>query len=74
MSAIYFPEGISGPDLLPLVVKRGVVLAGGLHKDIKSKYFRVGHMGISSVEGERKHMDKLTNALKEALKEAGFAC
>jgi alanine-glyoxylate transaminase/serine-glyoxylate transaminase/serine-pyruvate transaminase len=48
MTCVYFPEGIEGPDLLRKVTEAGVTLAGGLHKDIKTKYFRIGHMGPSS--------------------------
>jgi alanine-glyoxylate transaminase/serine-glyoxylate transaminase/serine-pyruvate transaminase len=45
MTAPYFPEGVAGPDLLPRIKAAGVVLAGGLHPDIKARYFRIGHMG-----------------------------
>lgn len=45
MTAIKFPEGMKAGDLLPLLAKRDIVVAGGLHKDIKDTYFRVGLMG-----------------------------
>lgn len=32
---LYFPDGISAGDLLPRLVKKGIVVAGGLHKDAK---------------------------------------
>lgn len=32
---LYYPEGVTASDLLPRLAKRGVVVAGGLHKDIK---------------------------------------
>jgi len=35
MTALYFPPGVTGADLLPRLVKKGVVVAGGLHVDIK---------------------------------------
>jgi alanine-glyoxylate transaminase/serine-glyoxylate transaminase/serine-pyruvate transaminase len=45
MSAPYYPEGVTGPELLPRIKAAGVILAGGLHPDIKAEYFRIGHMG-----------------------------
>jgi len=31
--------------LLKQVSQAGVILAGGLHPEIKAQYFRIGHMG-----------------------------
>ncbi len=45
LSAPRYPKGISGTDLLPEIVKSGVILAGGLHPKLKTEYFRIGHMG-----------------------------
>ncbi len=47
LSAIYYPEGV-GAELLKKVADEGVVMAGGLHPEIKTRYFRVGHMGPAS--------------------------
>jgi alanine-glyoxylate transaminase / serine-glyoxylate transaminase / serine-pyruvate transaminase len=49
MTAIWLPEEVKAPDLLPNLMKRGVVFAGGLHKQIATKYIRFGHMGVSVV-------------------------
>jgi len=49
-----------------------VVVAGGLHKDIKTKYFRIGHMGITAVQPERGDIDKILTSLTESLAELGF--
>lgn len=49
MTAIYLPEGVKVPELLPNLMKKGVVFAGGLHKEIATKYIRIGHMGVSVV-------------------------
>ena len=49
MTAIYLPEGVKGADLLPILAKKGVVFAGGIHKEIAAKYIRFGHMGVSLV-------------------------
>jgi alanine-glyoxylate transaminase/serine-glyoxylate transaminase/serine-pyruvate transaminase len=45
MTAPFYPEGITGPELLPKVKEAGAVLAPGLHPGIKADYFRIGHMG-----------------------------
>ncbi|KAK4909850.1 hypothetical protein LTR66_017471, partial [Elasticomyces elasticus] len=34
MTAIYLPEGLTPPEILPKLMERGVVFAGGLHKQI----------------------------------------
>jgi alanine-glyoxylate transaminase/serine-glyoxylate transaminase/serine-pyruvate transaminase len=45
LSAPYYPEGVNGPDLLKHISNEGIIVAGGLHVDLKSEYFRIGHMG-----------------------------
>ncbi|RUP47060.1 pyridoxal phosphate-dependent transferase [Jimgerdemannia flammicorona] len=69
MTAIWLPEGISVPDLLAALAKRGVQIAGGLHVDVATKYFRIGHMGISVT---RKHLDVVYDALSAGLTELGY--
>jgi alanine-glyoxylate transaminase/serine-glyoxylate transaminase/serine-pyruvate transaminase len=49
MTAPYYPEGIAATDLLPRVKAAGVVLAGGLHPEIRAEYFRIGHMGPTNL-------------------------
>lgn len=49
MTAIYLPEGVKAPELLPALAKKGVIFAGGIHKEIAPKYIRFGHMGVSVV-------------------------
>lgn len=49
MTAIYLPDGVSIPDVLPKLLNKGIIFAGGLHKEIGSKYVRFGHMGPSAV-------------------------
>jgi alanine-glyoxylate transaminase/serine-glyoxylate transaminase/serine-pyruvate transaminase len=44
MSALWYPEGVDA-SFVGRARAEGVVLAGGLHPDAKTKYFRVGHMG-----------------------------
>ena len=44
LTAPYYPEGVTAA-LLPHINAAGVIVAGGLHPQIKERYFRVGHMG-----------------------------
>lgn len=44
LSALYYPQGVDA-SLTKRVRAEGVVVAGGLYPDIKTDYFRVGHMG-----------------------------
>ncbi len=46
LTAPYYPVGVDA-SVLGRIAAEGVVLAGGLHPEIKAKYFRVGHMGAS---------------------------
>ncbi len=45
LSAVYFPKGVPGADILREIGASGIIVAGGLLKDLKEAYFRVGHMG-----------------------------
>ncbi len=44
LSALYYPAGVDAA-LVKAIGAQGVVVAGGLHPALKTKYFRVGHMG-----------------------------
>ncbi|KAM0786538.1 hypothetical protein ACM66B_001995 [Microbotryomycetes sp. NB124-2] len=71
MTAVYVPEGVAPPALIKALSERGIVIAGGLHKDIKAKYVRFGHMGVSvtSDPAERNDLDKLINGVESAFAE-----
>ncbi len=45
LTACFYPERIAGPAWLKAVEEAGVIVAGGLHPDIKAQSFRIGHMG-----------------------------
>jgi alanine-glyoxylate transaminase/serine-glyoxylate transaminase/serine-pyruvate transaminase len=47
LTAPYYPDGVDGA-LLGYVKEAGVILAGGLHPEIRDRCFRVGHMGAAS--------------------------
>jgi alanine-glyoxylate transaminase/serine-glyoxylate transaminase/serine-pyruvate transaminase len=67
MSAVYYPDGLDA-GLLVKVKENGVTLAGGLHPEIKTQYFRIGHMGVVTLG------DTLTTigALEKALAASGY--
>jgi alanine-glyoxylate transaminase/serine-glyoxylate transaminase/serine-pyruvate transaminase len=69
MTAIYLPEGITPPDVLPNLLKKGVIFAGGLHKEIATKYIRFGHMGVSVTDPERPDITKAIQSLKDTIVE-----
>jgi len=69
MTAPLFPAGINGPEFLAKVAKAGVILAGGLHPIIRSKYFRIGHMGSVNM-GD---ILATLSAIEIALSECGYA-
>jgi alanine-glyoxylate transaminase/serine-glyoxylate transaminase/serine-pyruvate transaminase len=58
------------PLSLPRLLKRDVIVAAGLHKEIKEKYFRIGHMGISVVDSHRGDVEKIIDSLKAVVGEA----
>lgn len=72
MTAIYLPEGVKAPEILPSLLKKGVIFAGGLHKEIAPKYIRLGHMGVSVTDPKRGDIDRALEALKSGLVEAGY--
>ncbi|TSC24023.1 alanine--glyoxylate aminotransferase family protein [Corallococcus sp. Z5C101001] len=43
LSAVYYPDGVDA-SLVGRVKAQGVAIAGGLHPELKTRYFRVGHM------------------------------
>jgi alanine-glyoxylate transaminase / serine-glyoxylate transaminase / serine-pyruvate transaminase len=55
---------------LPRLLKQDVVVAAGLHKDIKEKYFRIGHMGVTVVDPSRGDIDKIISSLRAVVTEA----
>ncbi|KAJ7050548.1 pyridoxal phosphate-dependent transferase, partial [Mycena amicta] len=64
MTALYFPEGVSAADVIPKMGAKGLIIAGGLHAEIKDKYFRIGHMGVTAVDAQRGDVQTVADALK----------
>jgi alanine-glyoxylate transaminase/serine-glyoxylate transaminase/serine-pyruvate transaminase len=46
LSALRYPARVDA-SLVGRIAERGVVVAGGLHPQIRAEYFRVGHMGYA---------------------------
>ena len=68
MTTIMYPEGVKGSELLPKIAKSGIVVGGGLHKQVKDEYFRVGHMGETVVNDQiRGDINKLLRTIQECL-------
>ncbi|KAM3420873.1 hypothetical protein BST61_g4111 [Cercospora zeina] len=72
MTAIYLPNDLKPPEILPNLLKKGVIFAGGLHKEIATKYIRFGHMGVSVMDPQRDDVDRALQGLKDALSEVGY--
>lgn len=47
LTAIKYPAHVNADKLRNSIKDHGAMIAGGLHKEIGSTYFRVGHMGYS---------------------------
>ncbi|KAJ3115435.1 hypothetical protein HDU96_000671 [Phlyctochytrium bullatum] len=69
LTAVYYPAGVTPAAFLSKIGAQGVVLAGGLHPEHATKYFRIGHMNVSAIrDPSAGHLDKTLNAIKNALK------
>jgi alanine-glyoxylate transaminase/serine-glyoxylate transaminase/serine-pyruvate transaminase len=67
LTAPYYPTGVDR-KMLGYVKEAGVVLAGGLHPDIKAQYFRIGHMGAVS----ESDILATVGAIEKGLSQAGY--
>ena len=72
MTAVYLPDGVNAKEILAKVLSRGITVAGGLHKEIKERYIRIGHMGVSVTGEDRRDLQRVAEALREALQEVGY--
>jgi alanine-glyoxylate transaminase/serine-glyoxylate transaminase/serine-pyruvate transaminase len=71
LSALWYPEGVD-QALVGRVAARGVAVAGGLHPEIRSRYFRVGHLGWVTSAPDALAVG--VRAIGEALVESGHRC
>jgi alanine-glyoxylate transaminase/serine-glyoxylate transaminase/serine-pyruvate transaminase len=67
LTAPYYPDGVDA-SLLGRIAEGGVIVAGGLHPEIRARYFRIGHMGSVTAS------DILVTlgAIERGLAEAGY--
>lgn len=68
LTAPYFPDGVDR-SVLGHIKDAGVILAGGLHPEIKARYFRIGHMGVVNDSDVRATL----GAVEKGLTKAGYA-
>ena len=69
LSVFFYPEGVDA-TLLPRIAARGVTVAGGLHPEIRTASFRIGHMGYTVTRPD--YLRRTVEALAEALRETGL--
>ena len=65
LTAVYVEN--PGHVIQTLKSANGIVIAGGILPEIKSKYIRVGHMGISATDDSLHHIDNVLTAIKNAI-------
>jgi len=71
LSAIRYPDGVDA-RLVLAIKEQGVVVAGGLHPELKDRYFRVGHMG--HVLTQPRQLERTVRAIGDALNQCGHRC
>lgn len=71
LTAVYYPDAVvnqgKAAEFLKCISQSHVVVAGGLHKDIATKYFRIGHMNISATLPKLEHIEQTLKAVKAAI-------
>ena len=67
LTAPCFPAGVDR-SVLARINEAGVILAGGLHPDIKSSYFRIGHMGAVN----QSDVTATISAVEQGLADVGY--
>jgi alanine-glyoxylate transaminase/serine-glyoxylate transaminase/serine-pyruvate transaminase len=68
LSAVKLPDGVDA-SVVGGILERGVVVAGGLHPEIRHTYFRVGHMGYAATQPEM--LLRTVEAIGAALRDRG---
>lgn len=74
LSAVMYPAGVDA-SLVKAIGAEGVSAAGGLHPELKAKYFRVGHMGMTGASAVLTTVGAVERALAKSghVREAGAA-
>jgi alanine-glyoxylate transaminase/serine-glyoxylate transaminase/serine-pyruvate transaminase len=68
LSALRYPDGVDA-SVVGKIAARGVIVAGGLHPEIRNEYFRVGHMGYAATREDM--LLRTVEAVGGALHDAG---
>ncbi len=68
LTAVYYPDKIDGNALRAKIADSNVIIAGGLLSEIKTTYFRIGHMGSVSPND----LIAVLGALERSLLELGY--
>jgi len=71
VTAIWLPPNVEHGEFLSHVDDYGVVISGGLHRQMRGKYFRVGHMGIS-LHDNRNDLIQTVEAIEYGLLKCGY--
>lgn len=71
LSALWLPDGVDA-TFPARVAAHGVTIAGGLHPQIRTRYFRVGHLGWVTTQPAL--LARTVRAVGSALQDAGHAC
>jgi alanine-glyoxylate transaminase/serine-glyoxylate transaminase/serine-pyruvate transaminase len=69
LSALRFPDG-TDRSLVGRIGDHGVTVAGGLHPEIRDRYFRVGHMGFATTRPDM--LLRTVEAVGRGLSDAGI--
>ncbi|MBQ4913639.1 alanine--glyoxylate aminotransferase family protein [Maribacter sp. MMG018] len=69
LTAAYYPKDINAAALRSRMAENNVIIAGGLLPEIKTTYFRVGHMGSVSAND----LVAVLSALERALAELDYS-
>ncbi len=70
LSAVYYPEGVEAAGFIKAMSSSDVIIAPGLLPELKTRYFRVGHMGSVS----KADLLATVGAIGMAMKQCGHAC
>ncbi|OAV98131.1 hypothetical protein PTTG_01158 [Puccinia triticina 1-1 BBBD Race 1] len=71
MTAIYLPESIKPGDVMGKMLEKDLVIAGGLHKECKDRYVRIGHMGLTAVDEGGGDIARIIDGFSDSLKQLG---
>ena len=64
VTAVAVPDGLTGDAVVKAVAARGFVIGGG-YGPLKTRTFRIGHMGDHTTVGLTHCLDAITNAIRE---------